>query len=155
MTRVEEIALELVEELCKACSDLHDGGEVLRAFRARARNMVTQLYFNGTALVVSICAARSSARAIEKGLKAAAVNEIAQFCNWEVANKLGLEGGEKIAYAIYGAVILYVLRTLGIIASHSFSDAIKELMDNRLADIVAWQFATWLKRFAEAYIYES
>ncbi len=148
MERVEEIALELVEEVCKVCKGSREGEDVLKAFRARARNMATQLYFSGTALVVSICAARSSVEAVEKGLKARAISELAHICNQRELT------GEKAAYAIYGAAILYALRALGTISSQSFADAVRELMDNRLADIVAWQFATWLKRFSEAYIHE-
>ena len=117
--------------------------------------MISDLYSSGVAYVVSICAARSSAMAVELGLSASKLEDFIKVIeDKDVAKKYGISGDEEYSYAIYGASILYALKALGLLNANKLSDAIRELLGNTLADRKAFQFAIWLKRFAEAYIYE-
>jgi len=111
--------------------------------------MITDLYVNGTAYVISMCAARSSAEAVELGLTAPRLDDLL-----EEVRKNSLARQEP-GYAIYGAVLLYALRQLGVLENcRTLGDALRELMDNHFADRKAYYFASWLKRFTEAYIHE-
>jgi len=149
--KIEDLALEIVERLCALCKN----DDYKRSFRARARSLITDLYVNGISYVVTICAARSSANAVELGLTSKTPDDfIRVYVNERLAKKMGLKKSESYGYAIYGASLLYALRMLNIIKSTKLSDAIRELMNNSLADRKAYQFVVWLKRFAEAYIYE-
>lgn len=145
--RVEEITLEIVEKICKSTRD-----EIKRRFRSRTRDLLSNIYSNGVAHTISICAARSSAEAVEIGLSSSKVDDLVRMC--KDAHKIGIKGDEELGYALYGASILYVLKTLGIVNANNLREAIKELLGNSLADKKAFQVGIWLKRFAEAYIHE-
>jgi len=149
--RIEELALSIVERVYN--SKLSD--EAKKRFKTRARSMVSDLYSSGVAYVVSICAARSSAIAVELGLSASNPEGFIKVIeNKNVAKNYGVSGDEECGYAIYGASILYALKVFGLLNTNKLGDAIRELLGNTLADRKAFQFAIWLKRFAEAYIYE-
>ena len=140
-----EVALDVVKSISERCDD-----ELKRRFRARARSLIADLYTSGAAYVVTITAARSSAKAVEEGLRVGEVSELVK----PSAKELGLRGAEEASYALYGASLLYALRAVNLISSSDLSGVIRELLGNKMANRVAVLAATWLKRFAEAYIYE-
>lgn len=144
------IALQIAEGVAK----LPDG-KVKESFRARCRSLISDLYTSGAAYVLVVAAARSSAEAAEKGLSAKTADEVVGIAgDKERYRELGLEGGEDVGYAVYCASLLYALKEAGVLHAARFADAVRELQGNVLADRVAFEFASWLKRFAEAYIHE-
>ena len=145
-----ELALDIVERICRNCDD-----DCKKRFRTRARNLVADIYTSGVAYVISVVAARSSAAAVEIGLSANSVDEIIKVCSdSRYARNLGLEKAEEYSYALYGASLLYALKSTGILSANSLDEAISSLLENVIADRVALHVAMWLKRFAEAYIHE-
>jgi len=149
--RLIELALDAVGKICEGCKE-----DERKSFRARARSLISDMYASGVAYVVSLAAARSSARAVELGLTANSLDDIiVKLCgDREHVKELGLGGAEDRGYALYGSLLLYALRQAGVLSAGRLSEAIKSLWGNAAADRVALHAATWLKRFAEAYIYE-
>ena len=149
--RLAELALEAVEKICTECKDQ----DKLKSFKSRARSLVSDMYSSGTAYVVSVTAARSSAAAVEIGLRARSLDDILRLCSDEAySRKLGLDGSEDVGYAIYGALLLHALKEMHALSADRLSDTIRKLWGNTLAERVALRVATWLKRFAEAYIHD-
>lgn len=148
--RLVELALEVVEKVCSNCDN-----ECKKRFRARVRSLIADIYTSGAAYVVSVVAARSSAMAVETGLTANSVDDIVRMCSdSRYARSLGLKDAEDCSYALYGASLLYALKTAGVLSASGLGEAIRSLLGNVMADRVALHAATWLKRFAEAYIHE-
>lgn len=142
-------ALDIVTLVVNQCDS-----EVSRGFRTRTRQEITSIAFQGLQFALAVIAARSSAKALEEALKNVDPNAfIRGVCTDENYRKdLGLERAEDVAYALYGYAILYILKSLGYIPSGSFTDFIKSKSASSVLYEFAIQSATWLKRFAEAYI---
>ena len=153
-----KLALDFVTTLAEKCED-----DVKSKFRARARDLVSYVYFQGTTYTLAVAAARSSARAVEEGLNKN-IDDIMKMCSdRDYAKKLGLSGAEEISYALYGAALLYILKSLGVIPKQEAQkegDALKGVLEYlltspnraRYIDLIASKVAEWLKAFAEAYI---
>ncbi|AKG38439.1 hypothetical protein MA03_02940 [Infirmifilum uzonense] len=147
---IMELALNAVEAVTTKCSE-----DVKSSFRARARNMISDLFTSGASYVISVAAARSSAYALETALSVKDVGEITRICeDHDYSKKLGVEKSDDKGYAIYGSLLLYVLKKTGILSSNKLSEAIRELQGNTYAEKILARMAIWLKRFAEAYIHE-
>jgi len=146
---VVDIALDIVLEVSKNCDT-----EIKKGFRARTRHEATDITFQGLRYTLAVVAARSSADALEEALKgvnpATFIRGVCKDGNYRA--RLGLEGPEDVAYAIYGYSILYILKSLGLVTSGSFADFMKNSSSSLFLQEFANQAATWLKRFAEAYI---
>lgn len=122
---------------------------VKKGFRSKARDMPTNIFGRGLAYAITYAAARSSASAVELGLSAINCNS---FISSIVKNeKLG---DEDKGYALYGAMILYLLKEAKALNANSFKDALKTALDNPSVEVHANEIAEWIKRFAEAYIEE-
>jgi len=146
---IEQATLKIIEKICS--SKLNDN--IKKSFRARTRDLISDLYSSGVAYVISLCAARSSADAVELGLTALnPENFIGIFEDENMAKKYGLNEDEDYGYAIYGSSILYLLKLMGIINFRKLSDAIMGLSEDILANRMAFETGVWLKRFAEAYL---
>ena len=146
MTSVEKLAIECVEELAKRATP---GDELRRRFRARARQLHSDLYYQGVAYVVAIAAARSEkADVLEKALQLADCKSFIELALGQKAK------AEELSYLLYGGMMLAALKKQGVVSSTALADLLKnELLDPRkasLAGSVALKFAEWAKRMAEA-----
>lgn len=140
-------------------------------FRRRARAFYTDIYVLGPAYVVALAAARSSAKAVSRGLCPEGCQNTAsvESCKEAISKALadvGSQTDEKKSYAAYGAALLYILKRLGVIKLEGlldekaqqvddkklhviFAEVLKEL--NRDPPVEAIEAAKWLKILAEAY----
>jgi len=132
----------------------HCDSRVSRSFRTRTRQEITTIAFQGLQFASALIAARSSAEALEEAFRTSDLKTfIDKICtDKDYSKKLGLEEPEKKAYAIYGYAILRILNDLGLIAQQTFADFIKSTAPKAVLQEFAVQIATWLKKFAEAYI---
>ena len=123
------------------------GDDVKKRFKARARDMPTELFTKGFAYMITLTAARSNASLVEVGLRASRCADIMD----RLSGSRGLSE-EEYGYAIYGAIILYILKQAGIISGSSLSDVIKSSLNDPTIDQHAILVVEWIKRLAEAYI---
>jgi len=126
--------VELVENLCD--------NDTKKAFRTRARQMPSELYYVGAPYALAILAARSSERHIFTGRSLE--ESIEAVC------KASEMGKEEKGYALYGLCLVDALRELGIRAE-SLTSTLREL--NRLrgvAEARLAEFVDWVKKLAEA-----
>ncbi|MEL9991501.1 MAG: CRISPR-associated protein Cmr5 [Thermoproteus sp.] len=135
--------VDLVVECTKAVGKLEDD-DLKRGYAQRARRFATDMFTLGPAYVVAVVAARSSAEAVSAGATAPTCEEVVKV----VAGTKG--STEEKSYAIYGAVLLYVLKKMGLVTKTDLSDIVLELQDP-LLHFRAYQAAEWVKRMAEAY----
>jgi CRISPR type III-B/RAMP module-associated protein Cmr5 len=143
MKEVVSEVLDCIESLINGRSLRED---ILKKFRARARTLPVDLYTHGLAYTLTIIAARSNKEAIEKGLTGTKCIDVIK----SVENIF--DDVEEKSYGIYGAIITYLLKKLGVIRSSTFKDLINEVLSNYVADLRAREILEWLKRFTEAYI---
>jgi len=126
--------VELVEKLCD--------NEAKKAFRTRARQMPSELYYVGAPYVLAILAARSSERHIFTGR--GLPESIEAVC------KASDIGKEEKGYALYGLCLVDALRELGIRAE-SLTSTLRELNKLRgVAEARLAEFVDWVKKLAEA-----
>jgi CRISPR type III-B/RAMP module-associated protein Cmr5 len=125
-------------------------GDLLGKFRARARSLPTDLASHGLQYLVVLTAARSNKRLIEESLRK---NSCVDVVNSLVDEK-GLDD-DKRSYALYGGVLVYLLKQQGVIDEKvsSFRELLEKLA-NPAVEALATPIAEWLKRLAEAYIAE-
>ncbi|OYT56517.1 MAG: type III-B CRISPR module-associated protein Cmr5 [Desulfurococcales archaeon ex4484_217_2] len=149
MNSIVEYALSIVSNIAKTYNK-----EVKDSFRARARSFASDVFFNGAAYVFSVTASRSSAKAVEYGLKENNLEKLINaYKNMDFLKKLSLkEKAEEIAYALYGSLLLFVLKNIGVLKASTLAEAIRASIGNIVIDKNASEVAIWFKRFAEAYI---
>lgn len=122
--------------------------EMKKKFRSRARDIAPDIFSKGLAYVLIYTAARSSARLVEKGLLVADCETMIKEIDGERIKD------EEKGYAVYGALLLFILKEMNILRSKTFSEAIKSVLNDPTIEIYASKAAEWIKRFAEAYIEE-
>ena len=137
MTSWLERALACVEQIEKVCYR-----DARSAFRTRARQIPSDIYYVGTAYALAVLAARSSERDIfgHRDVK----EGISAICNSSKLSK------EEKGYALYGLCLVDAQRALGVKAD-TLGDALREA--ERLGDLIDAQLAEyvdWLKKLAEA-----
>jgi len=149
MNSIVEYALNIVSSIAKTYTE-----EVKESFRTRTRILVSDVFFNGAAYVFSVTASRSSAEAVEYGLKENNLEKLINaFKDTEFLKKVDLKGKEEIAYALYGSLLLFVLKNVGVLKASTLAEAIRASLGNVVIDKNASEVAIWFKRFAEAYIH--
>ena len=136
MTSWLERALACVEQIEKVCDR-----NARSAFRARARQIPSYIYYVGTAYALAVLAARSSERDIfgHRDVK----EGISAICSSKPSK-------EEKGYALYGLCLVDALRALGVKAD-TLGDALREA--ERLGDLIDAELAEyvdWLKKLAEA-----
>jgi CRISPR type III-B/RAMP module-associated protein Cmr5 len=136
MTSWLERALACVEQIEKVCDR-----DARSAFRARARQIPSDIYYVGTAYALAVLAARSSERDIfsHRDVK----EGISAICSSKPSK-------EEKGYALYGLCLVDALRALGVKAD-TLGDALREA--ERLGDLIDAELAEyvdWLKKLAEA-----
>lgn len=149
MNKVVDKTLEVVSTINTYCEK-----GIIKSFRTRSRQEITNIAFQGLQYTLAVIAARSSAKALEEAFRGVDMKAfITRVCtDKDYAEKLGLEKQEDIAYALYGFSILYILRDLGYVTQSNFMDFIRSEALNPALQVLAVEIATWLKRFSEAYI---
>ncbi|MCS7111680.1 MAG: type III-B CRISPR module-associated protein Cmr5 [Ignisphaera sp.] len=127
---------------------------VVKRFRARARSLPQEVFSRGLAYTLVYIAARSSRDAVERGLEEK-ITECRDVVNsvGELADKTNM-GEEELSYALYGAVILYLAKRLGIVKLNRLESIVCEALNNVVLEVKMWPVIDWLKRVAEAYISE-
>ena len=119
--------------------------EVKISLRARAREMPVELVFRGLSYVLLLCTARGDISVVSRGLQASSCKEF--------LDAIGVLSKEKEAgYALYGAILLLGLREQGVISEKTFSDVVKNSIDNPMLDSIAYGLMDWIKRLAESYL---
>lgn len=117
-----------------------------KRFKSRARDLPTDLFTRGLAYTLTYIAARSSATLVEIGLTVNSCDEL--ISNLEKSNV----DEEELGYALYGALILFSIKKMGLLRKTRFADIVKEALSNHVLDHYAMIVAEWTKRLAEAYI---
>lgn len=142
-------ALDMVVSVVNQCDS-----DTSKKFRSRTRQEITSIAFQGLQFALAVIAARSSAKALDEALRDVDPKTfVSRVCtDKRYRGELGLENTDDVAYALYGYAILYILKSLGFIPSKSFTEFIRSEAMNPILYEFAIQSATWLKRFAEAYI---
>lgn len=114
--------------------------DVQSAFRTRARQMPSLLYYAGAAYALAVLAARGDA---SKMFSPAPLEDaVGQIC-------AGDGGREEKSYSLYGLCLVSALREVGVAAA-AIEDAVRALSRSRTAEIRIAPFADWLKKLAEA-----
>ncbi|WP_193322581.1 type III-B CRISPR module-associated protein Cmr5 [Pyrobaculum calidifontis] len=127
---------------CVELVERHCDNEAKKAFRTRARQMPSELYYVGAPYALAILAARSSERHIFTGKSLE--ESIAAVCK---ASELG---NEDKGYAVYGLCLVDALQELGIRAE-SLTSTLRELNKLRgVAEARLAEFVDWVKKLAEA-----
>ncbi|MEZ0248074.1 MAG: type III-B CRISPR module-associated protein Cmr5 [Thermoproteus sp.] len=126
---------------CVEAVERHCPGEVRAAFRTRARQMASELYYVGAAYVMAVLAARSSEKDIfrDEALDAA----VRSICESKSSK-------EEKGYALYGVCLRDALKELGLPAD-GLSSTLRQL--RKMAGLVEarlYEYADWLKKLAEA-----
>ena len=131
-------------------------GNVLKSYRARARQGASDIAFHGLPFTIAVIASRSSASSLEEALRGVGLEAfIERLCNDnDYARRLGVAKPEEKGYAIYGFTLLHILRSLGVIRQSDFQEFMKNEAGDPIVGQAALQAAVWMKRFAEAYIHE-
>jgi hypothetical protein len=135
--------IDFAVECTKAVAEVKSR-DIQSRYASRARSLISDLYVLGPAYVVAVAAARSSKDAVELGLRAESCREVVEG----VMN--AREGPEWKAYALYGAVLLYTMKKVGVVSSTSFEDVLVELKRPSSA-LKSREVARWIKLLAEAY----
>jgi len=125
--------VRLVEEFCDS--------DARAAFRTRARQIPSEIYYIGSAYAMAILAARSGEKHIYS--PGSLEDKVKGVCS------SGLSREEK-GYALYGVCLLEALKALGI-PVNGLSETLKAL-DERgaLIDVELGEYVDWLKKLAEA-----
>lgn len=144
--------MESVVESSMKCINLlvsrSANAEFLRSFRARARSVPTDIAVHGITYALTVLAARSSYKAIEAGLIASECAEVIE----KVREVLKSADSEELSYGTYGAIVVYIMKSAGMIKSNNFEELIRETLKDPLLRLKARMVFEWVKRFSEAYI---
>ncbi len=137
MTSWLEKALNCVELIERYCNK-----DAKSAFRTRARQIPSEVYYVGAAYALAVLAARSSERdifshrSVEEGVKA--------ICGNKDMSK------EERGYALYGLCLVEALRALGL-SAENLGGALREVeARGKLVDMELGEFLDWVKKLAEA-----
>jgi len=106
-------------------------------------------FTRGLAYTIVFIASKSSKDLVETGLTAQKCEDV---INKIKESKIGSE--EEESYAIYGAVLLYIAKKLGIVKGNKFEGIVYDVMRSPVVEIKMWSVLDWLKRVTEAYIHE-
>jgi len=120
----------------------------LISFRARARSVPTDIAVHGITYALTVLAARSNYKAIEVGLTASECAEVVE----KVREVLKDADNEELSYGTYGAVVIFIMKSAGMIKSNNFEELIRETLKDPLLRLKARTVFDWVKRFSEAYI---
>ncbi|MEM4976256.1 MAG: type III-B CRISPR module-associated protein Cmr5 [Desulfurococcaceae archaeon] len=144
----EELLIKSVLECINHITSKYGpSSDIAKKVRARARSMPEYSFTRGLVYTLVFVASKSSKDLVEIGLKE-------QRCE-DVINKIeeSKASSEEKSYAIYGAILLHIARKLNIVKEDKFEEAVRDLR-SPATEVKMWYVLDWLKRFAEAYIYE-
>jgi len=142
--KVVESSMKCINLLVSRYSD----ADFLKNFRARARSVPADVAVHGITYALTVLAARSNYRAIEVGLIASECVGVVE----RVREVLKDASSEELSYGAYGAVVVYVMKSAGMIKSNNFKELIEETLRDPLLRLKARMVFEWVKRFSEAYI---
>lgn len=121
--------------------------DAVKGLRSRARDIPTMIFTQGLAYTLTFIASRSSSKVFEKALESKNCEELTSGIK-----ELRLSG-EKIGYAIYGGMLTYIMKDLGLVNTCM---NLKDLVDLAIRDptleVRVWPIVEWLKRVVEAYV---
>ncbi|WP_188596336.1 type III-B CRISPR module-associated protein Cmr5 [Thermocladium modestius] len=152
---VLDLAVECITAFNKVFGDRDGDKEVRSGFRSRCRDMLTDLYYNGSTYVLSYILSKSSDKN-ETGLSKLGI-ALGSNSIEDVFRKLKESGKvSNEAYELYGACLVKALIKLSTISkAGTLIDVINQLNAGNaelLADNKLLLFAVQLKRLAEASI---
>lgn len=154
MRAVEAEAFKVVMEYVYEVSNSSIDEEVKGRFRARARQAPSDISFNGLAYTLVTFAARSNAESLEElGLRTHDLKELIDILtNEQRREKLGLRSAEEASYALYGGLLLLILRKLGYLDALTLREVILRALKDPLLNEASLRVSILIKRFAEAFI---
>lgn len=153
----EKPLIELVLECINVVvSSYGSSKEVVKKIRTRARSIPEEAFIKGLVYALTFTASKSGKSVIEIGLKATKcediINTIKDIVNKSTDSK---PSEEELSYGIYGAILLYIAKSVGIIKGDKFEQVIHEMLEKpAVVELKMWNVLDWLKRIAEAYIHE-
>ncbi len=146
----EKLLLDSILECTnQIISKYNSSSEIAKKIRTRARSMPEYSFTRGLAYTIVFIASKSSKDLVETGLTAQKCEDV---INKIKESKIGSE--EEESYAIYGAVLLYIAKKLGIVKGNKFEGIVYDVMRSPVVEIKMWSVLDWLKRVTEAYIHE-
>lgn len=137
---------EIIPKISECVEEISRSPDVRERFRGRARDIPSDIFSRGLAYALTYTAARSSARAVEKGLMITSCKDLVKGIADEEMSP------EEKGYALYGALLLYILKEAGVLKATTFSEAVRSVLGNPMIEVYASSAAEWIKRLAEAYI---
>ncbi|MEM1560326.1 MAG: type III-B CRISPR module-associated protein Cmr5 [Ignisphaera sp.] len=140
-----DTTLECINEIT---SRYQSSSDIAKKVRTRARSIPEYSFTRGLAYTLVFIASKSGKDLVEIGLKAQKCKDI-----FDKIDKNDI-GSEEKSYAIYGAVLLYIARKLGIVKGDKFEEVVYDIMNSPATEIKMWSVLDWLKRITEAYIHE-
>lgn len=148
------IVTECVSGFTKKLGDRGFSEDMLSSFRSRAREVPTLIFMRGLPYALVYIASRSNQEVFRLGLIAENCEDLSSKI-LDYVEKKGLgDKAEKTGYVIYGALLAFAMKKVGIVGVGDFEFLMKSVIDNPLASAKANIVADWIKRFAEAYITE-
>jgi CRISPR type III-B/RAMP module-associated protein Cmr5 len=135
-------ALECIENIIRNISN----ERAKRSFRSRARDIPSDLFTRGPTYTMVYIAARSNVHSLNIAFAASDCKQIVEYIN-----KSDMKPEEK-GYALYGAVVIHILKQIGLIKARNFTELINETLTNPVLYNYFNAIAEWIKRFAEGYI---
>jgi len=148
MSAVRPEVLKMLIDCFETISTDIKRSNVKKALKTRARGMPAELLFRGLSYTLVLCTARGNLGVVSLGLRVSSCKELVKAIE-------SIEDDEEAGYSLYGALLLLGLRKHGVIAETTFSEVVKNSIDNPVLDSIAYGLADWIKRLAESYIEES
>lgn len=149
--------VELVLECINAVvSNYGSSKGVVEKIRTRARSIPEEAFTKGLAYALIFTASKSGKSIMEIGLKVTKCEEIINTIKDMVNKRTDTKPSEEeLSYGIYGAILLYIARSMGIIKGDKFEQVIYDVLEKpAVIELKMWNVLDWLKRITEAYIHE-
>lgn len=147
---IVNLALECIE----SCINIWGpDSEELKRLRARARSIGSEYMSKGLAYTITLLAARSNREAIEVGLNANSCKDVVDgIQKLREQHRLGLE---ELSYALYGAILAFMVKKLGLTNAVTFGDFLRHALSSPALELRVFSIIEWIKRMTEAYVYAS
>ncbi len=151
MNNEKKIVTEILDCIESIIKNISKDNETIKSFRTRARDIPLYLFMRGPTYTMVYIAARSNVYILNKAFKASNCEELIMSVIGR-DQKFMRMGSDKKGYALYGAVVIYVLKRLNLIKAGSFTELINETLNNPALYSYLSAISEWIKRFAEGYI---
>lgn len=148
--------IKLVLECINAVvSNYGSSGGIAERVRTRARSIPEEAFARGLAYALTFTASKGGKDIMEVGLRIAKCEDVVNTIKDIVDKRANRPGEEELSYGLYGAIVLYIAKSTGIIKGDKFENVLHEILEKpAVVEMKMWNVLDWLKRVAEAYIHE-